>query len=141
MKHLRQTDLGTVAVVENDDAARHSFAVLLKSGGYRVEAFADGLQFLAALGSLDPVCVLLEARLPMLDGLAVLERLNAGGAHPPVILMTRVPKLPAATLARELGALMLLEKPIGESRLFSAIKMAASVPWQPAGRVGRNTRT
>ncbi len=122
----------TVAVVENDDAARHSCAVLLQSGGYRVATYAGGEQFLAEIGSFSPVCVLLETRLPELDGLEVLERLHAAGGHPPVILMTRVPKLPAMARVRELGAMLLLEKPIEDACLFSAIRMAAGMHWRAA---------
>ncbi len=113
-----------IAIVENDGAARHSFEVLLKSEGYRVSAFESGRRFLEAFEALGPCCVLLEMRLPDIDGLEVLEAVRRSPASPPVILMTRVPKLPVPERVRRMGAMMLLEKPIEHACLFSAIRMA-----------------
>ena len=120
------TDPVVIAVVDDDEAARESFAALLATEGYRVDTFAGGSQFLEALPALDVACVLLDVRMPEPDGLAVLEELSKADAHPPVILMSANPKTTSPKRARELGTLMVLEKPIEEACLFSAIRMALS---------------
>ena len=115
-----------IVVVDDDDAARESFVALLETEGYCVETFASGPGFLEALPSLDAACVLLDVRMPELDGLSVLEELGKAASRPPVILMSANPKTTSPKRARELGTLMVLEKPIEEACLFSAIRMALS---------------
>ena len=124
MADARSSDSHLIAVVEDDDASRDSFQVLLQNAGYLVETFALGRPFLAAFDTLDPNCVLLEARLPDMDGLRVLETLRAAVPPPPVILMSRVPKVPDHSTVQRLGAMLVLEKPIEHACLFSAIRMA-----------------
>lgn len=127
----KETKRAVIVVVDDDEAARESFVALLETEGYRVETFASGPGFLEALPSLDADCVLLDVRMPELDGLSVLEELSKADAHPPVILMSANPKTTSPRRARELGTLMVLEKPIEEACLFSAIRMALK-----AGRDG-----
>lgn len=122
----KDTKRPVIAVVDDDEAARESFAALLETEGYGVDTFAGGSQFLEALPSLNADCVLLDVRMPAPDGLAVLEELSKVDAHPPVILMSANPKTTSPKRARELGTLMVLEKPIEEACLFSAIRMALS---------------
>ncbi len=124
MTPSKDTTTLTVVVVDDDEAARESFAVLLATEGYRVDTFASGPQFLEALPSIDAACVLLDVRMPDLDAIGVLEELSKADSYPPVILMTASPKTTSPKRARELGTMMVLEKPIEEACLFSAIRMA-----------------
>ena len=124
MADARIPDNQLIAVVEDDEASRDSFEVLLQNAGYLVETFALGRPFLAAFDTLEPHCVLLEARLPDMDGLRVLEKLRVAMPPPPVILMSRVPKVPDHSTVQRLGAMLVLEKPIEHACLFSAIRMA-----------------
>lgn len=116
----------TVTVVDDDEAALDSFAVLLELGGFNVKTFEDSCRFLAAFPSLTSDCILLDVRMPNIDGIGVLQRLNAAEGPPPVILMTASPKLLSQNRARRLGALMVLEKPIEEASLLSAVRMAVA---------------
>lgn len=131
----------TIAVVDDDEAALDSFAILLEIGGYDVTTFDDGVRFLDEFPSLLTDCVLLDIRMPNLDGFSVLERLKAASDTPPVILMTASPKLLSQARARQLGALMVLEKPIEEASLLSALRMAIALPGVAHAGVGENTYT
>jgi len=128
-----------ITVVDDDEAALDSFAVLLELGGFEVRTFEDSQRFLAAFPSLTSDCILLDVRMPNIDGIAVLQRLNAVEGPPPVILMTASPKLLSQRRARRLGALMVLEKPIEEASLMSAVRMAIAHQGQSNRRIRENT--
>ncbi len=131
----------TIAVVDDDEAALDSFAILLEIGGFEVSTFDDGVRFLDEFPSLLTDCILLDIRMPNMDGFSVLERLKAAGDPPPVILMTASPKLLSQARARQLGALMVLEKPIEEASLLSALRMAITLPGAGKAEVRENTYT
>lgn len=131
----------TIAVVDDDEAALDSFAVLLELDGHKVSTFDDGARFLDEYPSLLTDCVLLDIRMPNLDGFGVLERLQAAGDTPPVILMTASPKLLSQNRAQRLGAITVLEKPIEEASLLSAVRMALAMIADGQTSIRNNTYT
>ena len=114
----------TIVVVDDDGATRDSFAALLTSAGYQVETFATGLHFLESIPAVQAQCALLDVQMPYQDGLSVLAQFVAIGSDIPIILMTSQPKSISHEEARSHGALMVLEKPIEEACLLSAIEKA-----------------
>ena len=77
-----------IFVVDDDDAVRASLQALLETAGYRTSPFESGIAF---LDSLDPglgACVLLDVKMPGVDGLEVQRRLNDCGAMLPVVILT-----------------------------------------------------
>ena len=66
----------TIFVVDDDDAARDSLAVLLEAAGYSVETFDSARQFLARADSLPFGCALVDIRMPEIGGLEVQETLK-----------------------------------------------------------------
>jgi two-component system response regulator FixJ len=64
-----------VHVVDDDDAVRRSLDFMLRSAGYKVERWEDGVAFLKGVDPTQPACVLLDVRMPVMDGLEVQERL------------------------------------------------------------------
>ena len=80
-----------VFIVEDDDAAREALEALLQTAGYRTEAFALGTAFLESLGSTSGSCVVLDIKMPEMDGLAVQRRLNDSDALLPVVFVTGQP--------------------------------------------------
>jgi len=121
-----------VFVVEDDDAARESIEALLETAGYRTAAFASGTAFLDSLGSAPGACVVLDIRMPEMDGLEVQRRLNDSGALLPVVLVTGNGDVAMAVQAMKAGAIDFIEKPVGRDRLLGSV--ARAIDW------GRNVR-
>ena len=114
----------TVVVVDDDSATRDSFRALLGSAGFHVESFSTGPHFLRSIATIKAHCALVDVQMPQPDGLFVLDEIVAIGARIPIILMTSQPKSMSLAEARARGAVMVLEKPIDDARLLSAIDEA-----------------
>jgi two-component system response regulator FixJ len=117
------TDL-TVYIVDDDEAVRDSLQILLESVGLKAVTFSSGMPFLEAASSLAPGCVLLDVRMPDMDGLEVQERLNAKGVRLPVIVITGHGDVPVAVRAMKAGALDFVEKPFTEDAILGSIRVA-----------------
>ena len=113
-----------ISVVDGDSAVRDSFAVLLEGVGYEVRAFASGLDFLVGLSESAGDCLLTDMHLPDLDGPALMEKVDASGLRLPTILMVTQPRLLAGLGGRYPDVAAILQKPIREDCLFSAIETA-----------------
>ncbi|MFB3150185.1 MAG: response regulator transcription factor [Alphaproteobacteria bacterium] len=110
-----------IFIVDDDPAVRDSLQQLLESIGFTVEAYGSGEELLDRGGSLDRACVLLDLKLPGLNGLEVLEILAAQHSDAGVIVITGHGD--AATKARvtRAGASAMLEKPLRDELLISTI--------------------
>lgn len=115
----------TVYVVDDEEPVRRSLALMLKVSGRDVTSFESGEEFLNALDGLPPACVLLDVRMPGLDGLEVQQELSRRGTEMPVIMMTGHGDLGVAITALRAGAADFLEKPFAKVTLMSAIERAA----------------
>jgi DNA-binding NtrC family response regulator len=124
----------TVLIVDDDAALRESLAETLADLGHRAEQAADGAAALrrVAEGGID--AVLLDLRMPGLDGMEVLRRLRARPDAPPVAVLTAVPTSANTIEAMRLGAVDHLAKPIGRddlaallARMFPAAAPAPTV--------------
>jgi two-component system response regulator FixJ len=116
--------LGRVYVVDDEAPIRRASALMLKVMGYEARAFDDGRSFLDELATLDHGCLLLDIRMPTIDGLEVQHRLNSDGAPLPVIVMSGHGDLGMAVPAMENGAVCFLEKPFSRAALQSALDIA-----------------
>lgn len=110
-----------VCIVDPDAASRRRVAELLGSLGAEVEAFATAREFLARLPRAMPVCVITEARLPDMPGLALLQELRARGLGIPTILLATDADVGAAVEAMRAGALDFIEKPLIDRALVSQV--------------------
>ncbi len=126
----------TVLIVDDDAALREGLAETLADLGHRTEQAEGGTAALARLarGGID--AVLLDLRMPGMDGMEVLRRLRARGDAPPVAVLTAVPTAANTIEAMRLGAVDHLAKPVGRddlaallARMFPA---AAAAPPPPA---------
>jgi two-component system response regulator FixJ len=129
---ISRTANGTVYVVDDDEAVRDSLKALLESAGHRVRLFDSAEGFLDTLSGRRDGCVVLDIRLPGLDGFAVLDALQRSGAGIPAILVTGHQHL--ARQAREQGAnaIAVLEKPVDAEVLLATIRKAfGSSPGSP----------
>jgi two-component system CheB/CheR fusion protein len=114
--------MSTVFVVDDDAAVREATRDLLRENGYAVEVFADGEAFLRA--DRFEGCLLVDARMPGLTGLELIERLGANGHALPTIMITGSGDVPMAVEAMKAGAVDFIEKPIGHVELLASIERA-----------------
>jgi two-component system, LuxR family, response regulator FixJ len=113
---------GKVYVVDDDEAMRHSLEFLLGSADFDVTLFDSAQAFLAALSALEFGCVVSDVRMPGIDGIEMLRRLQAQHCRFPVIIMTGHGDVPLAVEAMKLGAVDFLEKPFDDNLLISMVE-------------------
>ena len=116
-----------IFVVDDDDAVRASLRALLETAGYRTMLFGSGTEFLeyphAGLGA----CILLDVKMPKLDGLEVQRQLNDRGTMLPVVIVTGHGDIAMAVQAMRAGAADFLEKPVSRDRLLESVARAVDI--------------
>ena len=117
-------DIRTIHVVDDDEAIRHSVGFMLRKAGFRVETYISGSAFLKVVGRETRGCVLLDVRMPEIDGLEVQARLATMGISLPIIILTGHGDVTLAVRAVKAGAIEFLEKPFERSALLKAIEEA-----------------
>lgn len=118
------SDERLVHLVDDDEAIRRSAGFMLKTSGFRVQTYESGDQLLKAAGLLDPGCVLLDIRMPGMDGLEVQQALKERGVGLPVVIMTGHGDVTLAVQAMKAGAIDFIEKPFEKAVLLGAIDQA-----------------
>lgn len=111
-----------VHVVDDDEAIRRSVAFALKTSGFQVRLYTNGSELLKSAGKLEEGCILLDIRMPGMDGLEVQEALKTKGVTLPVIIMTGHGDVSLAVRAMKAGALDFIEKPFQKAVLLTAIE-------------------
>ena len=111
----------TVHLVDDDEAIRRSASFMLKTSGFNVRTFASGLELLKER-TLTEGCILLDVRMPVMDGIEVQQALRANGVTLPVIIMTGHGDVDVAVQAMKYGAVDFIEKPFEKVVLLSAIE-------------------
>ena len=114
----------TVHLVDDDDAIRRSAGFLLKTSGFLVVPYASGDAFLAQAKSAVPGCVLLDIRMPGMDGLEVQQAMIDRGIALPVVMLTGHGDITLAVRAMKAGAVDFLEKPFEKTALLGAVDKA-----------------
>ena len=113
-----------VYVVEDEEPIRRSLHLMLRVLGYEAQLFESGASFLAALPDLASGCVLLDLRMPLIDGLEVQRRLAAAASGHSVVMMSGHGDLVMAVTALEQGAVAFLDKPFSRAALEQALHYA-----------------
>ncbi|CAM5469926.1 response regulator FixJ [Sphingobium scionense] len=126
-----------IHVVDDDEAIRRSLSFMLKTSGFAVRLFSGGTEFLKEVGTLEVGCVLLDVRMPDIDGLDVQRELRARGIMLPVIIMTGHGDVGMAVAAMKAGATDFIEKPFEKAALLAAIEAACE---QASVDQGRNSQ-
>ncbi len=116
-----------VYIVDDDADVRNSIGFMLAASGRRTETFASGSAFLDAVDGLAPGCILLDVRMPGIDGLQVLAELEKRRLRWPVVMMTGHGEVTTAVQALKLGAVDFIEKPFEESLLQACLGRAATL--------------
>jgi two-component system, LuxR family, response regulator FixJ len=110
-----------VHLVDDDEAVRRSVSLMLRSRRFAVKAYTSGVELLAAAGELAPGCILLDVRMPEMDGLEAQAALRARGILLPVIIMTGHGEVDLAVRAMKAGAVDFIEKPFERATLVRAL--------------------
>ncbi len=112
-----------VHIVDDDESLRRALQRLLRAGGYTALTYGTAAAILEAAPRLSG-CILLDLRMPDMDGLEVQARLSKLGIRLPVIVVTGHGDVPTAVRAMKAGAHDFLEKPIDEEMLLVAVQAA-----------------
>lgn len=113
-----------VHVIDDDDAVRRSAAFMLKHSGYRVESWVSGVEFLKEAKNAERGCVLIDVRMPEMDGLEVQQEMVRRGIDMPVVILTGHGDVGVAVQAMRAGAVNFIEKPYEKEALLGAIEEA-----------------
>lgn len=115
-----------VAIIEDDPIARASLATVVDSLGMDSQESASAEEFLEQGLQASPSCVVLDHRLPGMDGLDLMERFANRIDAPPVIIVTGYATVPLAVKMMQDGAYNVLEKPCRTQELKDSIRMAVT---------------
>jgi len=121
-KTMSGDDQPLVHLVDDEEAIRRAVGFMLKTSGHRVETYESGVELLRQGTNLAPGCVLLDVRMPGMDGLEVQQALREQGIGLPVIVMTGHGDIGVAVRAMKGGAVDFIEKPFEKSTLLSALR-------------------
>jgi len=113
-----------VYVVDDDRDVRRSLSFMLGAAEIRSHPYGSGSDFLDALPDLEPGCILLDLRMPQMDGFHVMAALAERNVDWPVIVMTGHGEVPTAVRAMKLGAVDFIEKPFSEQALLGCFAQA-----------------
>ncbi len=114
----------TVFVIDDDAGVRASIQGLLKSVGLRSEAFGTTQEFLRSKRPDGPSCLVLDVRLPGINGLEFQRDLADKGFRIPIIFITGHGDIPMSVKAMKSGAVEFLTKPFHDQDLLDAINQA-----------------
>lgn len=122
-----------VAVVDDDGPVLVSLVEMLSIAGFDTTGYASPVDFMRALPTLAPCCVITDVLMPRVSGLTLIERMRGlGYGHWPVIVISGHADIPMAVAAMQLGASTFLEKPFRPAQLIDAIRTAQSQTRKPA---------
>lgn len=113
-----------IHLVDDDESIRRSTGFVLKTAGYHVISHVSGVTFLGEVAQAEPGCILLDVRMPQMDGLEVQRTLNDRGVMMPVIVFTGHGDISIAIQAMKAGAVDFIEKPFERATLLCAVETA-----------------
>ena len=115
-----------VYIVDDDPSVRDALGLMLGFKGYKTAVFASGEDFLSAWREDWTGCLLIDIRMPGIDGLALQQRLNGLNCQLPVVIVTGHGDVTQAREAFKADACDFLEKPLDSAKLVDAIEGAFS---------------
>jgi FixJ family two-component response regulator len=113
-----------VFIVDDDLSVRRSTERLVRSAGFNAQSFAAAGEFLKNPRPEGPACLVLDVRMPGLNGMDLQHELNQTGIHIPIIFITGHGDIPMSVRAMKAGAVEFLTKPFRSQTLLDAIRAA-----------------
>ena len=121
---MTSPDTSIVFVIDDDAAVREAIQGLLKSVGLRSASFGTAQEFLSSQRTEEPSCLVLDVRLPGINGLDFQGQLAEAGVSIPIIFVTGHGDIPMSVRAMKSGAVEFLTKPFRDQDLLDAINQA-----------------
>jgi FixJ family two-component response regulator len=121
---LMPRDIPIVFVVDDDISVRESLEALIRFAGWQPQTFASAQEFLSRPRVFVPSCVVLDVRLPDLNGLDLQKLIATDRIDMPIIFITGHGDVPMTVRAMKAGAVEFLTKPYGDEVLLNAIQQA-----------------
>ena len=122
MKNINQK----IYIVDDDDSVRKALGRLFRAEGLNSEAFASGELFLIDLPDDAQGCVVMDIRMPGMNGYDIQQTLRKRGQKVPVIALSAQDDEEARQRARELGAVAFFRKPVDDQALLDSVHWALS---------------
>jgi FixJ family two-component response regulator len=113
-----------IAIVDDDDSLRNSLENLIRSFGFRAQGFPTAEAFLSWRQARDTVCLILDVRMPGMNGLDLQRQMITRNWRVPIVFITSHADDRAEARALEDGAVAFLYKPCREQDLLNAIEAA-----------------
>lgn len=126
----------TVFLVDDDLLFRKAVSRLLSYSGFKVVAFASPREFLASCDANTGACLVLDMAMPELTGLDIQKALTVRGSDLPIVFLTGRADVPMTVQAMKHGAIDFLTKPVNDSDLIAAVRVAVE-----KGRIARQARS
>jgi FixJ family two-component response regulator len=117
----------TVYIVDDDKVVRHALALLIETAGYTVQAFGSAESFLEASSADWRGCLILDVRMPGMDGPTLHQVMREHGIKLPVIFLTAHGNIPLTVRAIKAGAMDFLTKPVEAKVLLERIGAAMNL--------------
>jgi FixJ family two-component response regulator len=114
-----------IYVIDDDESARMGLGRLLRSAGFQVEIFGSAQEFLDHGPVENGGLIILDMRMPGINGLELQKRLAAQGSKLPIIFITGFEDPRVRGVALKSGAIAFLQKPVDEQTLLDAIQAAS----------------
>lgn len=116
----------TVYLVDDDPAVRDALGLLIEHEGYAVACFASAEAFLDAALADGPGCIVLDLRMPGMDGMRLQEELARRSLHVPIVFLSGHGDIPTSVRAIKAGAVDFLTKPVTGDALLRSIEGAVA---------------
>jgi FixJ family two-component response regulator len=124
LREMPSENGATVFVVDDEETVRRALARLVRSAGMTARTFPTAEAFLADSRAVPTSCLVLDVRLPGLNGLQLQEALNRKGYPISIIFITGHGDVPTSVRAMKAGAVDFLQKPFAGHELLDAIRRA-----------------
>jgi two-component system response regulator FixJ len=123
----------TVFIVDDDQEVREAIALLMLSVGLQSQSYADAWTYLNSFDPDAPGCLVLDVRMPDMNGLELQDELAGKPYHPPIIMITGHGDVPMAVRAVKAGAIDFIEKPFHDQTLIDTVQRAIAIDAEGRG--------
>lgn len=127
---LKGHPLSRIVLVEDDENVRRSTTMLLRARGFQVDTYRSGAEFLTMRGQHGGDCLLIDYKMPHVDGLEVMRRVRRGNDRTPGIMVTGFYSNSLIQRALKAGFVKVIEKPATPSIMVEAIESVFLNPFK-----------
>ena len=113
-----------IFIIDDDQSMQRAFLLVLRAAGFDTKAFSSAQEFLTYSRISDGDCLILDIRMPGMNGFELMEKLISKGSSMPIICITAFDDVKSRERARELGASAYFTKPVDDQALIDAINWA-----------------